>query len=404
MSAPRRLRGGPAPGPRAPGSAPRPPRPRILPRLVPGALLGALLAGCGSEADHSRLPAIPQPPVVPPLDDVVATGESRRFDLDLPGGGSGAPFGANLFVPPGAQGSARAGLLSDGSRGAELSVPAAFDTVMCTTPVPSSGSFDVTARLRVAELVAPAVVELELRPRDAAGALVSPPGSRFVRLSTWSAPGDWVDWSGRATLPEGATKAELCLRFVGGAGRVEVDALGLVTPGVPLPPVVPAVTRRWELDEPGGEREAPLGFAFLVPPGTVGAELRAGERAGARGVWLRVSQPGNAVVCSEGFVSATGMVGRGRVVVEAVTSDERPWTGFVAEVRTYDLVGGLVSPGGGPFTQLHTWKAPTPGEDFAVAFAPPSEAATAKLCFRFVEATGVAFVDWAGVGGAGDGP
>lgn len=373
------------------------------PGLWRGLLVGLLaLAACGSEAERSRLPSVPHPPVVPPLEDVAAVGESRRFDLDLPGGGAGAPFGANLFVPPGAQGSVRVGPLSDGSRGAELSVPAAFDTVLCTSPVAAAGALEVTARLRVAELVAPAVVELELRPRDATGGLVSPPESRFVRLSSWSAAGEWGEWSGRAALPEGAVKAELCLRLVGGAGRVELDAASVVTPGVPLPPVVPAVTRRWELDEAGGERGAPLGFAFLVPPGTVGAELAGGEREGARGVWLRVTQPGNAVVCSEGFSAATGMVGRGRVTVEAVTSDERPWTGFVAEVRTYDLVGGLVSPGGGAFTQLRTWRSPAAGEDFAVAFAPPSEATTAKLCFRFVESTGVAFVDWAGVGGAGE--
>jgi hypothetical protein len=366
-------------------------------------LLVLALSACGSDAGESRLPALVSPPLVPPLDDVVAEGESRAFDLDLPGGGTGAPFGANLFVPPGAAGEADAGLLSDGSRGARLVVPGTADTVLCASPVNATGSLEVTARLRIAAVAAPAAVELELRPRDAGGELVSPPDARYVRLHRWDAPSDWAEWTATGALPEGAVKAEVCLRFVGGPGELELDRLVVQTPGIPLPPVVPVVSRRWDLDQPGGSRGAPLGFEFLIPPGTTGVTLDTdlgADEGDARGAHIRVTTKGNAVICSEGFAAASGMVGRARVKVREVESDARPWTGFVVEVRTYDLVGGLVSPGGGPFTLLRALKEPADWQDVAVAFAPPAEATTAKLCLRFVEATGDALVDWAAVGGA----
>ena len=93
------------------------------------------------------------------------------------------------------------------------------------------------------------------------------------------------------------------------------------------------------------------------------------------------------------------MVFRGRYRIRELETDAREWTGFVAEVRTYDMVGGLASPAGMPFSTLKTWKAADDAwADFESAFAPPKGAVTGKLCFRFVESTGKVDLDWAAVG------
>lgn len=363
-----------------------------------------LLAGCGSDADRSRLPAIPDPPEVPLLPEEAPKGESRAFELNFGGGGAGAPYGMNLFVPPGMVGSVVTGPLTDGAKGATFSVPQKGDTVLCTSPVRIQGPFRFTARLRVAELVAAgdgwSGVDLELRARDDQNALVSPPdGTRFQRIAHWSGAGDWEDVDEEITPPAGAVKGELCLRFVTATGTVEVDRLQVETPGVPLPPPIPIVSVAWNLDEAGGGSGAPRGFDFLIPPGTTGATLTAGPLdGGATGIRMKVETPGNAVTCSQPFSVAPGMVARGRVNVLSVTPDGRPWTGFVAEVRTYDLVGGLASPVGSPFTPVTTLREATGWLSFEQPFAPPAEAVTGKLCFRFVESTGEALIDEASVG------
>lgn len=365
--------------------------------------LALLLAGCGSDADRSRLPAIPDPPVVPPLEDVADRGESRAFDLDFGGGGSGAPYGTNLFVPPGATGSVSVGPLSDGSKGARLDIPSPGDTVLCSSPVRLVGPVEISARLRVEALTASggawSGVDLEVRARDAEGKLLSPEGARFHRLRHWGAAGEWEEWTEAFTPPPGAVKGEVCLRLVGATGVVELDRLAVIAPGVPLPPPVPIVSLAWDLDTPGGGSGAPQGLDFLIPPGTTGATLTHGPVGDGRvGVRIAVDTPGNAVACTQGFSVAPGMLAKGTLKLESVTADDRPWTGFVVEVRTYDLVGGLISPAGTPFTPVVTLRAPGDWATFAHPFAPPADAVTGKLCFRFVEATGVALLDDVAVG------
>lgn len=315
----------------------------------------------------------------------------------------------NLFVPPGMVGSVVTGPLSDGAKGATFAVQEKGDTVLCTSPLRTVGPFRLTARLRVAELAAAGGgytgVDLELRARDEQNALVpAPDGTRFLRIAHWSAAGDWDEVDEQVEPPAGAVKGELCLRYVGATGVLELDRLQVETPGVPLPPPIPIVSVAWNLDEAGGGFGAPRGFDFLIPPGTTGATLSAGPldggstERGAKGIRMKVETPGNAVACSQPFSVAPGMVARGRLHVLAVTPDARPWTGFVAEVRTYDLVGGLASPTGAPFTQVATFREPGGWMTFEQPFAPPADAVTGKLCFRFVEATGEALLDDASVG------
>ena len=50
------------------------------------------------------------------------------------------------------------------------------------------------------------------------------------------------------------------------------------------------------------------------------------------------------------------------------------------------------------FALLHAFKAPGDWQDFDAVYAPPVSAVTGKLCFRFVESTGDALIDEAGVG------
>lgn len=376
-----------------------------------------IVAGCGSDADVSRLPPLPHPPVVPPLDEVPVTGESRAFELEYGGGGSGAPFGTNLFVPPGASGSVaivafEGGPAGGGGKGARFTVPVAGDSVFCTVSVRILGPVVVSGRSRVTELAlgpeAWSGVDVELRARDENGAVVAAPGARFTTLSHARAASDWEDWSVPYTPPAGAVKGEVCVRFLGATGTIEVDRLQVLAEGVPLPAEAPRIALHWSLDEPGDRAPPtapdtptdvpPRGFDFLIPPGTRGATLTWGRYDGALAARMLVEQPGNALICSQPFVVAPGLVIRGRVKVRGIATDEREWTGFVAEMRGYDIVGGLVAAGPTAFTLLHAFKAAGDWEAFDAVYTPPVSAVTGKVCFRFVESTGDALVDEAGVG------
>lgn len=376
-------------------------------------LLG--LVGCGDEAGRTGLPPWDAAPTVPDVPSEVASAESRAFEMNFGGGGSGAPYGLNFFLPPGVVAEPKHGLLSDGSKGFSLTVPAFGEAVVCSAPVRMRDRITLTTRMRVAEITptteAWSGADVEVRARDAQGQIVVPGGTRFVIVKHQREASDWSEWSAEVEIPEGAVQGEVCYRFVKATGTLEVDRLVVESPGVPLPAVVPIVAADWRLDEPGGGGGAPQGFSFLIPPGTQGASFTLfrdpptapeapvfGETAVTRGLTMAVSTPSNALVCSTAFSVAPGMQVRGRVRVRDITTDARAWTGFVAEIRTYDLIGGLASAAATPFTLLRAWKTGGDWEEFTEPFAPPKGATNGKLCFRFVESTGTADVDWVAVG------
>ena len=383
---------------------------------VSGAALLCVLGGCGSEVDIPGVAPWPDAPVVADVPSDVPDAESRAFEMDFGGGGSGAPYGVNFFIPSGTVATAESGVVDGAARGFTLTVPQPGDAVVCAASVRMKDRVTLTARMSVPSLTPTAEawtgLDVEIRARDEAKQIVSPEGARFVQVQHLRAPAaGFVEWSAEVDLPVGAVQGEVCWRFVKATGQVAVDRLVVESPGVPVPLPLPIITVDWPLNEPGGAGGAPLGFAFLVPPGTTGATLSlfrepasapekpaAGEVGVLRGFVMDIVKPGNTLVCSDPFAVAPGMRVRGRVQVESVETDARGWTGFVAEIRTYDMVGGLASAGTTPFTLLQAWKAPGAWEDFDVPFAPPKGAANGKLCFRFVESVGVARVERAGVG------
>jgi hypothetical protein len=353
---------------------------------------------CTPEADVSALPPISSAPVVPDAPTAPVTGESKALELDFAGGLNGAPYGMAFFIPPNTQATAASKVLSDGSEGFELVAIAPGDAVACTQPVKVIGPFTVGARQRVASVEGVSQswtgAQAEIRARRDDNSLVEVPGTRYLPIRHTQAATDWESWEQRVEPPPGATKVEVCWRFVGTTGTLEVDRVQLVSEGVPLPPPVPVVSLDWDLDEVG-PAGSPEGFDFLIPPGTQGVALTARDG----GIRFEVTKAGNAVTCSQPFSVAPGMLFRGRMRLRELGTDARTWTGFVAEVRSFDMIGGLASPAGMPFTTLQTWKATT-GDwvEFENAYAPPRGAVTGKLCFRFVESTGEADLDWVAVG------
>jgi hypothetical protein len=355
--------------------------------------------GCTPEADRSTLPPIDRVPIVPNVEGGVDAGESRAFTMDFGGGRNGAPYGLAFFIPPGAAARTTAGVLSDGSEGFTLQADAPGDAVVCSDAMQVAGPVTVKARQRLVALdgagQAWAGAHAELRLRDKDNGLVEVPGTRFLPLHQVNVAGDWEEWETRVEPPAQAKKAELCWRLVAAAGTLEVDRASFVSDGVPLPILPAVVAVRWELDEagPGGN---PEGFDLMVPPGTKGATLGLVDGH----IRFETTAAGNALACSQPVSVAPGMLFKGRVRVRELNVDAREWTGFVAEVRTYDMVGGLASPQGVPFTTLRNWRsADGAWSEFETAFAPPKGAVNGKLCFRFVEATGKADIDWAAIEG-----
>lgn len=376
-------------------------------------LLFALLACSGDQADVKTVEPTPTPEVAPP--EPVApppaaapTGESRTFELDAPGGAGGAPDGAAFIVPGGTNAETTAGALSDGSTGMKLVAKAEGDALMCTQLVQLGPTATIGTRMKVSD-VKPGPqswmgLNVELRTRDAAGALVSPAGTRYVLLRNDRAPTDWTEWELPVTVPAGATQGELCFRFVNSTGTVEVDRVvvnggGAAGGGAAATAAAAAgPVTRWDLDAVGGGGGAPAGFDFLVPPGTAGTTVKAGPVAGGTGFSFTVSQPANSLACSQPFPVSGPMRAAARVRVAEIKTDARPWTGFTAEVRTYDGAGALVSPAGSQYTTLATVKTAGDWAEVGKGFSAPAGAATGKLCFRFVESTGSAEIDWAEAG------
>lgn len=366
-------------------------------------LLLALLA-CKGEGDV----ATPTPPAEPPPAPAVAPTpapppaappETKALELDAPGGANGAPEGAAFVVPPGTQAEVVAGPLTGGATGMRMTVTAKGDALMCTQALPLGAQARVKARVRVADLKPGPQdwmgMNVELRARGAGGELISPSGSRYVLLRNLRADTDWTDVEANVATPAGATKGEVCFRFVDSLGTVEVDRVEVSGPATATDGG-PAEVARWDLDQPGGGAGAPAGADFFVPQGA-GAKTKIGDLGGGTGFALELDQAGNALACTQSFALTGKMQARGRVRARDVKSDARAWTGFVVELRAYDAGGTLVPAATMQYMPLSTVKAPGDWAEFAQPFVPPAGAANGKLCARFAEATGKADVDWLAV-------
>jgi hypothetical protein len=378
-------------------------------------MIFVLLACSGSEPTGDvKTPELTPPPVEPPP-VVEATpppptgGASRMFELDNGGGMAGAPEGAAFILPGGVNAEVTAGPLSDGSKGMKLVAKAEGDALMCTQATPIGTQTTISARMKVSDVKAGPQpwmgLNIELRARDGVGALVSPSGARYVVLRNERAASDWQEWEAPITVPPGAVNGELCFHFVNSTGAVEVDRVVFNSPDAtaaavdPAAPAAPAGPKtRWELDTAGGGFGAPAGFDFLVPPGTAGAALTAGPIKGGTGFTFAATAVSNTLACSQAFPLTTSNRVNAHVRVPEVKTDARVWTGFVAEVRTYDATGKLVSPQGMQYVPVATLKAPGDWQDIGASFAAPAGATSGKFCFRFVESTGSAEVDWAEAG------
>jgi hypothetical protein len=369
----------------------------------------ALALSC-SDPEPTSAPIAPAPaaPVAPPAL------RGTLLDLDVPGGHGGAPAGMNFHVPPGTAVETFVGDLGESTLGLRLSVPAEGDALACTDRLPIGMAGSLVARVRIPALAAgPAGwhgLDLELRARDASGALVSPPGSRYVALHRWREPlADWAEVTSAFTTPPGAVTGEFCFRFVKSTGTLELDRVEVIgespapdaAPAAPAPVVAEAATpalvtppSRWDLDQPG-PTGAPEGTSFVLPAEAAGSSLRVDTLdGGATGVRIDVPMPGNALLCTVALDAAHARHASARVRASRVDGAAKPWSGLVAEVRYFDATGTRVGAASGPYANLQAWNTASGWTTMEQDFAPAAAATTAKLCFRFVDATGSAEVDW----------
>lgn len=389
---------------------------------VAGCLLALGCSGSNSGAGVGTPAAGPDPAVGPAPAPVLVPATPpgpatlREFSMNTPGGLHGAPDGLNFVIPDAVSAQASTGALSDGSVGFTLTATAPSDAVVCTQPKAMAPSVGISARLKV-KAVEPGPqpftgMNVELRARDDAGSLVSAPGSRYTVIQNFREIGEFTTVQATIPLPPGATRGEVCFRFLESTGSVEVDSLaidGLLVENVATTTAqLPPPTKRFDLDEPGGGSGAPAGADFFVAKGAVGVTTHVGAIDGthASGFSFDVSQPSDALVCSHAFdvVGGENVWPQGSLRVRSVSADTRAFTGLSAEVRAYDAKDVVVSPADGPFVPLQVWKFPTPGPagtpelgPFGKEITVPTGAVTAKICLRFAEATGGVDVDWLGV-------
>lgn len=360
-------------------------------------MLLALLLSCGSEAGERVIPVREDAPVVPDLPETPWVGQSRVYALDVDGGAAGAPLATRFLFPPGASASGKTGPLSDGSIGATFTVDVPGNAVFCTDAQRLSGKAVLKTRMRVVTLTAAdprAGVEIELRSRDEANKPIAGDGRAFPLVHRIKQPGEFEELTEEIEIPPNALKGEVCWRFVHATGSIEVDQIAVETPGIPASDDSAVVGVRWDLNTEGGTYGAPAGFAFLIPPGTKGATLSRVEG----GIRMVIEQQGNAVACSDPVSVAAGMRAKGRYRVLSVETEPGVKTGFMAELRTYDLVGRLASAGRVAYTNVVTAIAPTEWTEFERPITPPEGAVTGKLCFRFAKSTGTAEIDWGSLG------
>ena len=262
-------------------------------------VLWLLLLACSggpTNPPEPTVPTEPAPAAPPPAATAAAPAPTAAtpptvLELDAAGGGGGAPAGLNFILPAGVDAEAVAGPLSDGSKGFRLTARSPGDALVCTSALDAAGQVGVKLRMAVKDLKAGAQnwngLTIELRPRDAAGALVSPPGSRYLTLQNLRADIDWTEVSGQAALPAGATRTEVCVRFVQSSGSVEVDRLEVSGVGGGGG----AAEVRYDLDLPGGGGGRPWAPSSSSRRGPRGCTRTSGTWAAPRASRWRWTAP-----------------------------------------------------------------------------------------------------------------
>lgn len=344
-------------------------------------------------------------------------GELRTLELDEPGGAGGAPLGMAFIVPPGTTVDTFSGPLSGDNKGLRLGVRQAGDALACTSSIAASGSLYVKARVKIPEIVpGPAAwhgLNMEVRARSLAGALVSPPGSPYVLLANLREPTDWTTVESKVTLPAGTASAEVCLRFVHSTGVLELDRLQIVAPkgdlpglaatptlpaATPLPPATPVVAPTpppmalppAQVVTPTAVTPPPAPVATPEPEPTRSSRKSKGAVASTSsegGVALRLDQPGSALACGPWMAGGAFKV-EGTLDVSAQGMTPPDWSGVLVEGVAQDSAGRPVSTSAGPSTPLFSLYEPARDRTFDATFSPPSGTARARVCVRFNAASG----------------
>ena len=368
-----------------------------------------------------------------------------HFLMDEPGGEKGAPMGMAFLFTPGAKVESQTGPLSDGSSGFRFALAEEGTSVVCTAALPLAEPRGVRVRLRM-ESVTPGPqkfmgLQLELRSRDATGALVFPTTGRYTTVHTFREASDWQELEAPVLPPAGSVTGELCFRFVRSVGAVEVDSLDLL-PSPPATATTPASTTpveaptcpegccpcsgeavpsvaaaggtpapapksrkgpqifplpiTWDLNSGGGKNGAASGWELIPakenPATTVGVE-------GGASLFVKTTAVDGAATCSDRFSSGQRLIVKGRVSVSDYQSNGKKNSAFVVELRNFDAEGKLVTKANVRFQRLFTAQTVLEWFDFAKDVIPPEDAVASRLCVRFVESTGVAKVDWLSVTG-----
>jgi len=322
-------------------------------------------------------------------------GELRTLELDAPGGVGGAPEGMVFIVPPGTQAEVYAGDLGGGVTGLRLRAPVAGDAVACTQAIAmSGGSAFVKARVRVPELQpGPADwhgATVEVRTRDATGALVSPPGLMFNPVGVVRVPGDWQEVQGKLTLPQGTMKGEVCLRLAVSTGTLEVDRLMVIAPRGAAPPPVAAVAVTAPAPAPVVAAAAPPPTAAPPPSGTPVGALNAPP-----GLVLDAPTVSSRVACSPWLPASRAIVVHGNITVATQDPNAVDWSGIVVEGYAIGAGGPLLTWSGAPYLPIRA-RALAGTESFSETWRPPAGARQVKVCLRVSTAAGTASVDWRG--------
>jgi hypothetical protein len=143
------------------------------------------------------------------------------------------------------------------------------------------------------------------------------------------------------------------------------------------------------LDQAGGLGGAPEGMVFVLPPGASATATFGPLGDGADGVRLAVTQPGDALVCTQPLPLGPQAFFRARARVPEITAGNGSWMGMNVELRARDGMGGLV----GQYVMIKNVREPMGWQDIDQRLPVPAGSTQGEFCFRFVLSTGVVEID-----------